>query len=382
MNPRIVVLGAGYAGAPAAVRLAARLPRAQITLVNATDRFVERIRMHQLAAGQPIVGTPLQKVVAGTGIELVIARVAGIDVEAKTVQLEGERPALQYDVLIYALGSFADFGGVRGVREHALGVADAEHAGQLRDQLDRHAAARIAVIGGGLTGIETAAELAEARRDRGGVVLVSAGLVGGWLSSRARAHLIKGLERLGVTVRENAPVKAVDATGLELGEGERLDADAVVWAAGFRVPDIAARAGLAVDDRGRMLLDATLRSSSHPDVFGAGDAVAAMVAGGGGESRMSAQTAVPMGAQVADAVARSVTGRSPRSVKVLYVWQHISLGRRDGVTQFTHLDDSPLGLVLTGRPSAHFKELICRGVRAYCTRHAALFIRPYRATGS
>lgn len=170
MNPRIVVLGAGYAGAPAAVRLAARLPRAQITLVNATDRFVERIRMHQLAAGQPIVGTPLQKVVAGTGIELVIARVAGIDVEAKTVQLEGERPALQYDVLIYALGSFADFGGVRGVREHALGVADADHAGQLRDHLDRHAAARIAVIGGGLTGIETAAELAEARRDRKSVV--------------------------------------------------------------------------------------------------------------------------------------------------------------------------------------------------------------------
>jgi NADH dehydrogenase FAD-containing subunit len=54
MTDRIVVLGAGYAGLGAAKRAARRLPRAQVTLVNATDRFVERVRLHQLAAGQPI----------------------------------------------------------------------------------------------------------------------------------------------------------------------------------------------------------------------------------------------------------------------------------------------------------------------------------------
>ncbi|MFC5826664.1 hypothetical protein [Nonomuraea insulae] len=68
-----------------------------------------------------------------------------------------------------------------------------------------------------------------------------------------------------------------------------------------------------------------------------------------------------MGVSVGGAVADLLTGRDPRKARFRYVWQNISLGRHDGVTQFTRQDDSPLDTVMTGRASATFKETITRG---------------------
>src|SRR3954452_1000091 len=87
MQHRIIVLGAGYAGAIAAGRLARRLRREEvaITLVNAEPDFVERVRMHQLAAGQGLKSRPFSEMFAGTGVELRLAEVTGVDVDGKTV---------------------------------------------------------------------------------------------------------------------------------------------------------------------------------------------------------------------------------------------------------------------------------------------------------
>jgi NADH dehydrogenase len=119
MKHRIVVLGAGYAGATTAGRLAKRLHRddIEITLVNADPEFVERVRMHQLASGQKLRHRPLRDLFAGTGVQVEIARVDAVDVEGKTVDLGGE--TLGYDTLVYALGSTAADHGVPGVAEHA-----------------------------------------------------------------------------------------------------------------------------------------------------------------------------------------------------------------------------------------------------------------------
>jgi NADH dehydrogenase FAD-containing subunit len=99
---------------------------------------------------------------------------------------------------------------------------------------------------------------------------------------------------------------------------------------------------------------------SHQEVYAIGDVVAAPTPGGT-ETRMSCQTALPMGQYVAKEIARTLKGRASKPIRIRYVWQNISLGRRDGVTQFTRADDSPLNLVLTGRLSAWFKEAITRG---------------------
>ncbi|MEV0432579.1 FAD-dependent oxidoreductase [Nocardia sp. NPDC050413] len=123
MKHRIVVLGAGYAGANAAGRLAKRLHPADvdITLVNADPEFVERVRMHQLAAGQDLRSRPLTEVFAGTGVRVRLGRVTAVDVDHKTVTVDDGND-IAYDTMVYALGSMAA-SGAPGVAEHAYDIA-------------------------------------------------------------------------------------------------------------------------------------------------------------------------------------------------------------------------------------------------------------------
>lgn len=127
MQHRIVVLGAGYTGASAAGRIARRLRREDvaITLVNAEPDFVERVRMHQLAAGQDLTPRPLGEMFAGTGVELRAAKVTAVDADRRTVTVHSAdgTEELAYDTLVYALGSGWKEQGVPGAAEHAHEIA-------------------------------------------------------------------------------------------------------------------------------------------------------------------------------------------------------------------------------------------------------------------
>lgn len=361
MTHAIVIVGAGYAGLAAAHRLGRLLADqdATITLINSRDRFIERIRLHQVAAGQQLSPLPLRDILRGTEVRVLVATVTGIDLADRRVRTAAG-DAIAYDTLVYALGSVGDTGGAPGSGEHALTVADQASAEQLKDRIAGLATgSNVSVVGGGLTGIEVASELADSHRHLT-VRLITSGAFGRWLAPKGERHLREALDRLGVEVIENARVEEVGSDKI-ITEVGVLPSEATVWAAGFRVPRIAAEAGLEVDDRGRMRVDASLRSVSHPEVYGIGDAAAATTTPGGAESRMSCQTGLPMGLQAGRIIANRVTGKRARATWVRYVWINISLGRRDGVTQFTHADDRPLPWVMTGRASARFKELISRG---------------------
>src|SRR5262249_6172419 len=147
-----------------------------------------------------------------------------------------------------------------------------QQAEDLRERL-RDGDHSVAVVGGGLTGIEAAAELAETLPDLK-VRLLTSGALGAALSRKAQEYLRKTVARLGVDVVEHARAKEVRVDGLVLDDGTQLVADTVVWTAGFRVSQLAAEAGFAVDDNGRMVVDDMLRSVSHPEVVGVGDAAA------------------------------------------------------------------------------------------------------------
>ncbi|WP_327142575.1 NAD(P)/FAD-dependent oxidoreductase [Nocardia sp. NBC_01327] len=348
---RIVVLGAGYAGL-AAARQAARARGVRVTVIDTRTELVERVRLHQLLAGQQIPRWNLREMLERKGIQFVQGRAIDIDTAARQVRLE-DAPPVSYDSLVYALGSVADVGGVPGVAEYAHSVATPEDV--------RRASAlsgRVAVVGGGSTGIETATELAEARPDLT-VLLVSAEEPGAWLSDRARTHIRAVLERLGVEVHAGAKVAEVTADGLELVGGARLSAETVLWTAGFAVPELAARSGLAVDPRGRVLVDDELRSRSHPEVYAVGDS-AVMTGPEDRELRMACATALPAGKYAATALTARLARKTPAPRRFRYVLQCVSLGRRDAVVQFVHADDSPARTVLTGRTAAWVKEQIVR----------------------
>jgi NADH dehydrogenase len=355
MVTRIVVLGAGYAGQPAA-RLLARDRDVEVTLVNERDRFVERVRLHQLAAGEELRERTLTELMKGTGVQVVIDRATAIDPTAKSVVLASGR-ALPYDTLVYALGSRMDVDSVPGVAEHAYTVATAEQAARLRERIG--AGGVVTVVGAGLTGIEAATELAEQHPELK-VRLMTDGVLGARLSEKGRRHLRRSLARLGVEVREQAQVAGVRADGVVLAGGEHLGADIVVWTTGFTVPALAAEAGLAVDGHGRLVVDETARSTSHPDVYGVGDA-AAMHMAGGQELRMSCATGMPVAQFAVRAIRARRAGKPVGPFRFRYLNQCISLGRRDGLIQFVNRYDQPVERVLTGRLAAFYKETIVRG---------------------
>ncbi|MEV0058802.1 FAD-dependent oxidoreductase [Nocardia sp. NPDC050718] len=347
---RIVVLGAGYAGLSAARRLARKARDTTITVVDTRAEFVERVRLHQAAAGQSIGRWDLRELLERKGVEFVRARVTALDPDAKRVWLDGEW-SMGYDTLVYALGSAADRTSVPGVAEYAHSVATPEDLRALP-------AGPVIVVGAGSTGIELAAELAESQRDSR-VTLLGSEEPGSWLSAAAAEHIRTTLTGLGVQVRSGVKVAEVLSDGVRLVDGTVLSAAAVVWTAGFTVPDLARRAGLTVDEQGRIRTDATLRSISHPDVYAAGDA--ALIDGPGDRPlRMACATALPAGSYVATAIVARAGGAEPKPMTFRYQLQCISLGRHDAVIQFLNADDSPANRVVCGRAGAWVKERIVR----------------------
>ncbi|WP_258314555.1 FAD-dependent oxidoreductase [Streptomyces sp. Act143] len=315
MKHRIVVLGAGYAGAYVAGNLARRLSSAdtEITVVNAVPEFVQRLRLHQLAAGRDIEAPRLTDVFAGTAIRLRVARVTAVDPERRSVAVADTAGGgdLGYDTLVYALGSHGHDHGVPGVAEHAFDVAARPSALRLRARLEHlgrgGGEGNVVVVGDGLTGIETATEIAETRRDLS-VTLIARGELGTRLSAGARGHLRRACDRLGITVVEHTGVQAVEGARVLCADGTVLASDATVWAAGFAVGSLAAAAGLEVTGDGRIVVDRTMRSISHPDIYAVGDSVHA-VGDNGRPLPMSCGSAGYTGRQAIEAIVGRLTGR-------------------------------------------------------------------------
>ncbi|MER7172660.1 NAD(P)/FAD-dependent oxidoreductase [Streptomyces mesophilus] len=355
---RVVILGAGYAGTAAAVQLAARAHKrggVQITVVNATERFTERMRLHMTATGQPTAELAVPELLDGTGARFVRGWVTAIDAAAKTVRIDDDRE-LAYDTLVYGLGTVADTASVPGAEDHAYTLDGAQDAELLADRLARIGdGGTVVVAGAGLTGIESAAELAE-RHPQLKVILVGRTEPGADLGRKARTYLRAALDRLGIEVRAGAELAKVLPGAVELAGGESLAADAVLWVGGTRAAPLAAAAGLDVDERGRIVTDRSLRSTSHPDVYAIGDAAA--VRQGYGVMHGTCQGGMPTGVHAALGIDRMLRGRDPKPFRFGYYHTPVSLGRGDAVVQFTRPDGSARRISLTGRTAVRYKETV------------------------
>lgn len=356
-TPQIVVLGGGYAGTMAANRLSSA--DAIVTLVNPRPRFVHRIRLHQWAAGTGQAIHDYDDVLAAR-VRLVVDTATRIDTTAGQVELaSGER--LRYDHLVYAVGSTATANpSIHGAAEHGFVIGEWEATQRLRSRLDHTSAdVPISVVGGGLTGMETAAELAESGRP---VRLLCGGRIAASFGESARRAAYDRLTDLGVEITEHRRVTAIEPDTLTVmgaeSVSEVVSSATTILAAGFGVPRLAADSGLTTDSLGRLITDETLTSVDDPRIVGAGDAVAPS----GRPFRMSCQAANQLGPQAADTIAARLAGRDSGVVSVAFVGQCTSLGRRGATVQLTHRDDAPSRTVISGRTGAIIKELVCRSV--------------------
>lgn len=351
-NIDVVVIGGGYAGVMAANRLTQN-DNVAVTVVNTRPVFVPRLRLHQLVGGTHDAVVGFEDVLA-EDVRLVVDNVTRIDVAERHLTL-GDGSSLDYDYLIYAVGSGNAGPQVAGAAEFAYPVATLESAQQLRAVLDdTPVTADVMVIGGGPAGIETAAELAEKRRS---VTLVCGGVLGQYLHPSARGKARKYLSALGISVVEgpDTTVTAVNREAVELADGRSLPSRVTIWTTGFGVPDLAVRSGLRTDSAGRMITDETLTSIDDEHIVAAGDASAPSEL----PFRMSAYAAGCLGAHAADTVLNRISGQHPTPIDLSFPAMCVSFGRRTGIFQLARKDDTAIRLHFSGRAGKKLKEVSC-----------------------
>jgi NADH:ubiquinone reductase (H+-translocating) len=375
-RPRILIVGAGFAGFHAARRLA-RLARgrAEITIVNTTDYFLYVPLLPQVAAG---LLEPRHASVSLTGtlpgVRVVLGHVSGVNIGRREVYFtdpEDNPGQLGYDRLVVAVGSVNKLLPIPGVAEHAHGFRGVPEALYLRDHLIRQieladatddpqlrrARCTFVVVGAGYTGVEVTAQCqlfadAVARehprldglRPRW-LLLDVAKRVLPELDPRLSEAAERVLRGRGVDVRMGVSVQEATHEGVRLTDGQFVATRALIWCVGVRPDPLINDLGLPLR-KGRLIVDECLRIPGHPEIFACGDAAAVPDLTREGElTPMTAQHAVRQGKLAAHNVAASFGDRRPRPYRHHDLGFLVDLGGAQAAA-------NPLGVALSGRPAA------------------------------
>jgi NADH dehydrogenase len=325
--PRILVLGAGFAGLWAALGAARKREeigaKAGDTEILVTDRNpYHNIRVRNYEVELTEAAIPLAKLLDPVGVKHRVAEVEAIDLARQVVVIaaDGSRETLSYDRLVLTLGSELVRPPIPGLASHSFDVdtyraackLDA-HLAALGKRAVSESRATVVVVGAGFTGIEVAAEM-PAKLSKAGVtgrpriVIVDPNVpLGASMGAYGQPVVEEALSALGVESRCGARVTAVDADGITLSSGEVIPAQTVVWCAGMRANPLASALSPERDRYGRLMVDEFMRAKGLGNVFAAGD-VAAAQCDGEHATVMSCQFARPMGRYAGHNVMAELSG--------------------------------------------------------------------------
>jgi len=342
---RIVVLGAGFAGLIAAVGAARKLAELKISKSDIAVTIVNRdpwhsIRVRNYETDLSDVRVPLDDVMGPIGVDVVIGDITGIDCDRHEVscRIDNRATALPYDRLVFALGSELVRPPIPGLTEHGFDIDTFDAAARLQSHLaalpeNSVSPGRLTalVVGGGLTGVEMATELATRMREIAGdsparVILADrAARIGSTMGDAACAVIDQALRALDVETRPGVAIASINPQGVRLSSGEVIPAETVVWCAGMRAHSLAAALPGAHDRFGRVAVNRFMKVAGGSDLFAAGDVAAALV-DGEHASVMSCQHARPMGRIAGYNVVCDLVGEAPMALDIGYYVTCLDLG--------------------------------------------------------
>jgi NADH dehydrogenase/putative oxidoreductase len=358
--PRIVIVGAGFGGMACAEAL--RHEQARVTLIDQHNFHLFQPLLYQVATGSlspADIATPIRAVFRDDpGITVLCGAVSGIDTSARRVTVDGR--AIPYDALVLATGASHGYFGHDEWAAYAPGLKSIHDATAIRsrvldaferaeataDPAARAALLTFLVCGAGPTGVELAGAIAELSRNgmdkdfrnidpaRARILLVQAGpRVLPQFDERLSAFARKSLEGLGVEVRVDSRVEAIDAGGVTVN-GERIAAGTVLWAAGVVASPAAAWLGVKPDRAGRVEVGADLSVPGLPDVFAIGD-TASSLAWDGKPVPGLAPAAKQGGAYVASVLRARLRGRKPPPpFRYRHQGSLATIGRKSAIADF------------------------------------------------
>lgn len=331
MQQHILILGAGFGGlwsALSATRLLDIHGRTDVTVSVLAPQAELRVRPRFYEADVARAVAPLGELFETVGVRFIQGFAQTIDVAGKRVEYRdahGNLATSHYDRLVLATGSGLARPDMAGVAEHAFDVDQLEEALRLEEHLKSLAqrpasAARntVVVAGGGFTGIETAAEMPARLRAVLGedaqvkVIVVDRGeAIGASQGAEIAASIAQASAELGVQWRLNASVETVDAEGVTLSDGQRIEAATVIWTTGVRASDLTAQIPGERDRQGRLHVDGNLKVLGQSDIYAAGDTAYAATDDLGNHALMTCQHAIPLGRHAGNNVVADLLGVAP-----------------------------------------------------------------------
>jgi NADH dehydrogenase len=358
-KPRVVIVGAGFAGL-ACARALARAP-VQVTVVDRRNHHLFQPLLYQVATAglNPAdIATPTRQILRRqANAEVLLAEVRGVDLEARELALDGGE-ALAYDHLVVATGATHAYLGHPEWEAVAPGLKTIEDALEIRrrillaferaeretDPVRQRAWLTFVVVGGGPTGVELAGAVAEIARHtlasefrhidphRARVILLHAGdrVLPAYSPASSRSAQ-RQLERLGVYVHLGARVTAIDAEGVSTGR-ERVEGRTVLWAAGVAASPLARALGAPLDPAGRAMVTPDLTLPGLPEVHVVGD-VAAVLRPDGTPVPAVAPAALQEGRHAAANVLRALRGEPLRPFAYVDKGMMATLGRAAAVAE-------------------------------------------------
>ncbi|MBW8814337.1 MAG: NAD(P)/FAD-dependent oxidoreductase [Caulobacterales bacterium] len=354
---RVVIVGAGFGGLSAAAALAKT--DADVTLVDRRNHHLFQPLLYQVATAglaPTQIASPVRLILGRKrNIHIELDEVSGVDLAARQVEL-GQR-TIEYDQLVIATGATHAYFGRDEWATHAPGLKSLEDALSLRSrvllalesaELDMSPDARerlltFVVIGAGPTGVELAGAIAELTRralacdfrrirgQRAKIILIDSGeRVLATFCPGLSAYAKGALEKLGVEVRLEQRVVRCDAGGVDL-DGERIEAQTVIWAAGVQASPAGRWLGAETDRAGRVFVNADLSLPGHPEVFVIGDSAHVRQPTGRPVPGV-APAAKQAGEYVAKVVAARIAGRpAPRAFRYADFGSLATIGRKAAV---------------------------------------------------
>jgi NADH dehydrogenase len=327
---RLVIIGAGFAGMYAALS-AARLrdikgvspEELEIALVAPEPTLVVRPRLYE--PKPETMTAPLLDVLNAIDVVYVQGSAETVDTKSRMLQIatnKGTRKTLSYDRLVVATGSRLFRPNIPGLAEHSFSVDSLDDAVALDKHLHSlpkrpavNGRDTVVVAGGGFTGIEAATEMPTRLRAILGngakprVIIVERNpSIAPDMGEGPRPVIEEALRKVGVETRIGVGVSALDKSGVTLSNGDHIEAETVIWAAGIRAAPLTQQIPAERDSFGRLLVDPCLRVSGVPDVFATGDAARAACDNEGNYALMSCQHATRMGAFAGNNAAAELLG--------------------------------------------------------------------------
>lgn len=331
MKQHILIIGAGFGGVWSALSAARLLDRhdrndVQISLLAPQPELRIRPRFYEVDVHKMFA--PLGNLLDSIGVRFIKGTAKRINERQKTVGYiddAGKEREVYYDRLVLATGSQVVRPNLDGMQQHAFDVDQIEeavrlenHLKSLKDQPHRTARNTVVVAGGGFTGIETATEMPARLRAALGddseirVIIVDRGpRIAAAMGDGIRPAITEASDHLGIEWVLNATVTSVDAEGVTLADGSRIEASTVIWTVGFRASALTEQLSGKRDALGRLHVDHNLKVLDQDSIFAAGDVAYAATDDLGNFAAMSCQHAIALGRHAGNNVAAELIGVDP-----------------------------------------------------------------------